>query len=223
MPVRVQTLRSTVKKQRPAANSREIGELFVNFPDLQLGVIDTAKNPIDLVAMRFFSSLTDYVGGDFVVNGGTAYRAKGAVAAGAFNGTQWDAMATVADVAASSATKEPIIAPGTAAQYWRGDKTWQTLDKVAVGLANVDNTSDANKPVSTAQAAAIALKVNKAGDTMTGALILAGISTAPLATLGANTAQIASAAFVQQELATRIDIMLAEYVYSSATAVPPGM
>ena len=42
--------------------------------------------------------------------------------------------------------KEPLITAGTASQYFRGDKTWQTLDKSAVGLGNVDNTSDANKP-----------------------------------------------------------------------------
>ena len=35
-------------------------------------------------------------------------------------------------------------------QYWRGDKSWQTLDKTAVGLANVDNTADANKSVASA-------------------------------------------------------------------------
>lgn len=35
-----------------------------------------------------------------------------------------------------------------------------TLSKTDVGLANVDNTSDANKPVSTAQAAALAQKVH---------------------------------------------------------------
>lgn len=46
--------------------------------------------------------------------------------------------------------KEPTITAGTAAQYWRGDKTWQALNKAAVGLSSVDNTSDANKPVSTA-------------------------------------------------------------------------
>jgi hypothetical protein len=34
------------------------------------------------------------------------------------------------------------------------------LTKASVGLGNVDNTSDANKPVSTAQAAAIALKID---------------------------------------------------------------
>lgn len=41
--------------------------------------------------------------------------------------------------------KEPAITAGTTSQYWRGDKTWQTLDKSAVGLGNVDNTSDATK------------------------------------------------------------------------------
>lgn len=50
---------------------------------------------------------------------------------------------------------EPTIAAGTTSQYWRGDKSFQTLDKSAVGLGNVDNTSDANKPVSTAQQSAL--------------------------------------------------------------------
>jgi len=53
------------------------------------------------------------------------------------------------------AGKEPTIVTGTTAQYWRGDKSWQTLDKTAVGLANVDNTSDANKPISTATQTAL--------------------------------------------------------------------
>lgn len=43
------------------------------------------------------------------------------------------------------AGKEASITAGTTAQYWRGDKSWQTLDKTAVGLGNVDNTSDATK------------------------------------------------------------------------------
>lgn len=36
-------------------------------------------------------------------------------------------------------TKEPNIALGTTAQYWRGDKTWQALGPAAVGLPNVAN------------------------------------------------------------------------------------
>jgi hypothetical protein len=55
----------------------------------------------------------------------------------AFDGT---AAITVAD-----STKEPTITAGTTGQYYRGDKTFQTLDKTAVGLGNVDNTSDATK------------------------------------------------------------------------------
>jgi hypothetical protein len=52
-------------------------------------------------------------------------------------------------------TKEDAIAAGTTSQYWRGDKSWQTLDKSAVGLGNVDNTSDADKPISTATQTAL--------------------------------------------------------------------
>jgi hypothetical protein len=51
--------------------------------------------------------------------------------------------------------KEPAISSGTTLQYWRGDKTWQTLDKSAVGLGNVDNTADIDKIVSTATTTAI--------------------------------------------------------------------
>ena len=59
-----------------------------------------------------------------------------------------------------------------------------SVTKAQVGLGNVDNTSDANKPVSTAQAAADALKVNKAGDTMTGNLLVSKVD----ATLGLESA-----------------------------------
>ena len=41
-----------------------------------------------------------------------------------------------------------------------------------VGLGNVDDTSDVNKPVSTAQQTEIDTKVDKAGDTMTGRLLI---------------------------------------------------
>ena len=50
--------------------------------------------------------------------------------------------------------------------------------KTALTLNNVDNTSDANKPVSTAQAAADALRVLKTGDTMSGTLTIPGGSIA---------------------------------------------
>lgn len=51
--------------------------------------------------------------------------------------------------------KENTITAGTTSQYFRGDKTFQTLNKAAVGLSNVDNTSDLNKPISTATQTAL--------------------------------------------------------------------
>lgn len=44
------------------------------------------------------------------------------------------------------------------------------LTKSNIGLGNVDNTSDKNKPISTAQQTALDKKVDLAGDTMTGTL-----------------------------------------------------
>ncbi len=56
--------------------------------------------------------------------------------------------------------KQNVIPTGTTSQYYRGDKTWQALNKAAVGLSNVDNVSDANKPVSGPQQTALNSKVS---------------------------------------------------------------
>ena len=61
----------------------------------------------------------------------------------------------------AASTYEPIITPGTTSQWRRGDNTWQTIDKSTIGLGNVDNTSDANKPISNATQNALDLKANK--------------------------------------------------------------
>jgi hypothetical protein len=45
-----------------------------------------------------------------------------------------------------------VLKKASATDY---DTTWLTLDKTAVGLSNVDNTSDANKPISTATQTAL--------------------------------------------------------------------
>jgi hypothetical protein len=72
---------------------------------------------------------------DSVVGGG------GPVTWGGISGTLGDQT----DLQSALDAKEDGIAAGTNGQYWRGDKSWQTLDKSAVGLGNVDNTSDAAK------------------------------------------------------------------------------
>ena len=57
-------------------------------------------------------------------------------------------------------TKEPTITPGTISQFYRGDKTFQTLDKNAVGLGNVDNTADINKNVLSATKLTTSININ---------------------------------------------------------------
>lgn len=65
-----------------------------------------------------------------------------------------------------------------------------TLTKSDVGLSNVDNTSDASKPVSTAQLTALNAKAPLASPALT------GVPTAPTAEVGTSTTQIATTAFV---------------------------
>ncbi|NGY38429.1 hypothetical protein FQU23_013015 [Flavobacterium sp. XN-5] len=64
------------------------------------------------------------------------------------------------------------------------------IDKTMVGLSNVDDTTDANKPVSIATQTALDLKANLVSPTLT------GIPTAPTADSGTNTNQLATTAFV---------------------------
>lgn len=65
-------------------------------------------------------------------------------------------------------TKEGLITSGTAAQYLRGDKTLGVLNKSQVGLGNVDNISDANKPISSDVATALAGKASLTGAVFSG-------------------------------------------------------
>lgn len=56
--------------------------------------------------------------------------------------------------------KEPTISASDDTKYRRGDETWQTLNKAAVGLGNVDDTADLDKPISTATQTALNAKAN---------------------------------------------------------------
>lgn len=70
-----------------------------------------------------------------------------------------------------------------------------TIGKADVGLGNVDNTSDASKPISTATQNALNLKAPLASPALT------GIPTAPTAAQGTSTTQLATTAFVTTGLA----------------------
>ena len=84
------------------------------------------------------------------------------------------AIQTQLDAKLASATAASTYAP-IASPTFTG--TVSGVSKSMVGLANVDNTSDADKPVSTATQTALDAKLSLAGGTMTGDLTLAGAPT----------------------------------------------
>jgi hypothetical protein len=59
--------------------------------------------------------------------------------AGKANSSHAHAIADVTGLQTALDGKEATITAGTTSQYFRGDKSFQTLDKSAVGLSNVDN------------------------------------------------------------------------------------
>ena len=90
------------------------------------------------------------------------------------------------------ALKAPIASP-----TFTG--TVSGITKAMVGLGNVDNTSDAAKPISTATQTALDLKADLASPAFS------GVPTVPTATAGTNTTQAASTAFVRTEVAAIVN------------------
>tara|TARA_R110001632_G_scaffold89354_5_gene192628 strand:+ start:2082 stop:3485 length:1404 start_codon:yes stop_codon:yes gene_type:complete len=99
-------------------------------------------------------------------------------------GSKWGeitgTLSSQTDLQSALDAKEDAFDDGTTAQYYRGDKTFRDLDKTAVGLPNVDNTSDVNKPVSTATQVELDEKQNTISLTTTGT---SGVATFVGATL----------------------------------------
>jgi hypothetical protein len=70
-----------------------------------------------------------------------------------------------------------------------------------LGIGNIENTSDLNKPVSTAQQSALDLKANLASPTFTGLVVLPTGTTAVTQALNDNTTKLATTAYVANALA----------------------
>ena len=102
------------------------------------------------------------------------------------------ALALTADVNAALALKAPIASP-----TFTG--TVSGVTKAMVGLGNVDNTSDANKPVSTATQTALDLKAPKAAPTFTGTLTAADVTISGNLTVSGTTTTVNTTNFTTSD------------------------
>lgn len=104
-----------------------------------LGAITTATASADYAPATSGGAILkgNGTGGFSSAAAGTDYQAPIGTISGIAKGNGANAL-----TAATAGTDyESPIAAGTTAQYWRGDKSWQTLDKSAVGLGSVENTA----------------------------------------------------------------------------------
>ena len=110
--------------------------------------------------------------------------------------TDTSALAYTSDVNTLLGAKAPLASP-----TFTG--TVSGITKTMVGLGNVDDTADTAKPVSTAQATALDLKLSLATAASTYAPLasplLTGTPTAPTAAADTNSTQIATTAFAKAE------------------------
>lgn len=166
MTNRIQTLRSSVAGSRPSGRSP--GELYVNYPDEQFGVVDTTSAARDLLAVRFFSTLANYAIGDFVVQGGQLWQAIVAVAPGAFNPVQWNKAGGSVSIGDT-----PPSAPQAGALWWASG--------VSDGQLYVYfDDGDTKQWVAASNFTGGAAYLPLSGGVLTGPLVLAGNATANL-------------------------------------------
>ena len=96
----------------------------------------------------------------------------------------------IADTAALATTTQVATAKSEAIA---------AVTKTSLGLENVNNTSDANKPISSATQTALDLKASLASPALT------GVPTAPTAAAATNTTQVATTAYVRGEVAALVN------------------
>ena len=94
----------------------------------------------------------------------------------------------ITSLAGSKITGTIVATNGVVTTTTYSDPSWLTLSKSKVGLENVDNTTDANKPVSTATQTALDLKAPIASPTFTGTVTLGAVGNVSIT--GGSSGQI---------------------------------
>ena len=140
------------------------------------GVTSALQTQIDAklssaTATGIYAPLNDPTfGGTVSLPGTTSIGDVSATEIGYLNGVTSSVQTQLTDLDTTKADLESPTFTGTVSG----------VTKSHVGLSNVDNTSDANKPISTAQQTALDAKLNLSGGTMTGKIILDGDPTQAL-------------------------------------------
>ena len=87
-----------------------------------------------------------------VLTGSTAFPGYGDYVPGTVNDTLIELIDRKADISTA------VPSGGVSTDFLAGDRTWKPVTKNTVGLSNVDNTTDLDKPISTATQAALDAK-----------------------------------------------------------------
>ena len=151
---------STVKL--PNATRMQVGTIYniTNLSFFNVAVSSNNNTAIGTVSginrkIAFILTSNTNVGGTWVVD---PILSRSVVSDAEFE--TLDGITTGITIQAQLNSKQGSITAGTTSQYFRGDKTFQTLDKAAVGLSNVDNTADATKNVLSASKLTTARVIN---------------------------------------------------------------
>lgn len=166
--------------------------------------------------------LTDYVRVDAAqsFNSGEKAQGRSNISAQEFSAslTSLAGLTTAADrLAYTTASDTWAVTTLTAFARTILDDANAAAVRTTIELGNVNNTSDANKPVSTAQQAALDLKANLASPPLT------GVPTAPTAPAQTDSTQLANAAFVAGEKIIRQAFSVTDTTSVTLSAADTGI
>ena len=144
----------------------------------------------------------------------TSKRLSGYVATTGALSSEDSLLSAIGKLHGNSALMAPLASPSFTG-------TVSGISSAMVGLGNVDNTSDANKPVSTAQQTALNLKANLASPSFTGTV--SGISSAMVG-LGNvdNTSDASKPVSTAQQTALNLKANLASPTFAGTVTLPSG-